>query len=236
MEHGFTWVDALGVPPMLQYFVTSLLVMGVLVAAAVRARTAISGDGAIVPDGGLTARNTFELLTEGMTGLAHSVIGPGSEKYVPLFACFFVFILTSNLMGLLPGFSPPTSNFNITFALGTVSFLAFNYWGFKAQGVAYIKHFMGPVWWLAILMFPLEIISAFVRPFSLALRLFGNMFGDHLVLEIFTGLTKVGIPVVFYLLGTLVCVIQAFVFTLLSVIYVALAVAHGHDDEAHGHH
>lgn len=92
---------------------------------------------------------------------------------------------------------------------------------------------MGPVWWLAVLMFPLEIISAFVRPFSLALRLFGNMFGDHLVLEIFTGLTKVGVPVVFYLLGTLVCVIQAFVFTLLSVIYVALAVAHGHDDDGH---
>ena len=92
-----------------------------------------------------------------------------------------------------------------------------------------MKHFAGPIWWLAVLMVPLELIGAFVRPFSLGLRLFGNLFGDHLVLEIFTGLTKVGVPVVFYLLGTLVTVIQAFVFTLLSMIYIALAVAHEHE-------
>lgn len=130
MEHPFTWVAALGVPAAFQYFVTSLVVMGVIIALAGRARSSITGDGAVVPDGGLTPRNVFELLTEGISGLSHSVIGHGSEKYVPLFACFFVFILTCNLMGLIPGFSPPTSNFNITFALGTVSFLAFNYWGF----------------------------------------------------------------------------------------------------------
>ena len=104
--------------------------------------------------------------------------------------------------------------------------MAFNYYGFKAQGVGYLKHFAGPIWWLAVLMIPLEIIGALVRPFSLGLRLFGNLFGDHLVLEIFTDLTRVAVPVVFYLLGTLVTVIQAFVFTLLSMIYIALAVHH----------
>ena len=139
---------------------------------------------------------------------------------------FFLFILLCNFIGMIPGFAPPTSNFNITLALGAVSFLAFNYYGFKAQGVGYLKHFAGPIWWLAVLMIPLEIIGALVRPFSLGLRLFGNLFGDHLVLEIFTDLTRVAVPVVFYLLGTLVTVIQAFVFTLLSMIYIALAVHH----------
>ena len=111
-----------------------------------------------------------------------------------------------------------------------MSFLAFNYYGFKVQGIGYLKHFAGPILWLAPLMFALELVGTLVRPVSLGLRLFGNLFGDHLVLEIFTGLTKVGVPVVFYMLGTLVSVIQAFVFTLLSMIYIALAVAH-HDEE-----
>ena len=100
------------------------------------------------------------------------------------------------------------------------------------RGVLVAAFFAAP------LMFTLEIISAFVRPVSLGLRLYGNLFGDHLVLEIFTGLTKVGVPVIFYMLGTLVTVIQAFVFTLLSMIYIALAVAHhdgGHDEHAHSH-
>ena len=179
---------------------------------------------AIVPDAGLSARNLFELLVEAVSGLADSVIGQHSGRYVPLLCTFFIFILIANLLGLVPGFTPPTSDFDITFALGICSFLVFNYYGFKAQGVAYLKHFAGPFWWLAVLMFPLELIGVLVRPFSLGLRLFGNLFGDHLVLEIFTGLTKVGIPVVFYLLGTLVSVIQAFVFMLLSMIYIALSV------------
>ena len=187
------------------------------------------GDGAVVPDASLSARNIFELLVESIGGLARSVIGHHSERYVPILATFFIFILCSNLLGLLPGFLPPTSDFDITFGLGVCSFLIFNYYGFKEQGMGYLAHFAGPFWWLAWLIFPLEIIGVLVRPFSLGLRLFGNLFGDHLVLEIFTDLTKVGIPVIFYFLGTLVAVIQAFVFTLLSMIYVALSVAH-HDE------
>jgi F-type H+-transporting ATPase subunit a len=215
-----------------------MLIMGILLFLALKARSELSKDSAIVPDETLSARNVFELLIEAIGGLADSVVGHGAEKYVPLLSSFFIFILVSNAFGLLPGFTPPTSDFNITFALGVVSFVAFNYWGFKAQGVGYLKHFAGPILWLAPLMFVLEMISAFVRPVSLGLRLYGNLFGDHLVLEIFTGLTKVGVPVIFYMLGTLVTVIQAFVFTLLSMIYVALAVAHhddGHAEHAHSH-
>ncbi len=236
MEHPVTWTGLLGITERWQFIATGAFVMAVLVLLGARARQALTAEGALIPDAGLTPRNAFELLVEGITGLCESVIGPESSRYVPILATFFVYILVCNFLGLLPGFVPPTSDFDITFALGVCSFLVFNYYGLRVQGIGYIKHFAGPVWWLAWLIFTLEIIGVFVRPASLALRLFGNLFGDHLVLEIFTGLTRIGVPVVFYLLGTLVSVIQAFVFTLLSMIYISLAVHSEHDEEQHGGH
>lgn len=230
MEHPVTWAYLLGIPPLWQSVVTGLFVMAILLLVAVRARAAVTAEGAIVPDAGLTPRNIFELLVESLGSLADQIIGHGSKTYVPVLSTFFIFILFSNLLGLVPGFGPPTSDFDITFALGIVSFLIFNYYGFKEQGMGYLKHFAGPMLALAPLIFTLEIIGVFVRPVSLGLRLFGNMSGDHLVLEIFTDLTKVGVPVVFYFLGTLVSVVQAFVFTLLTLIYIALSVTH---DEGH---
>jgi len=232
MTHPIFWHEVLGIPdPYGRTFYASI-VMVLLVAFAVLANRRLaaaqaSGE-ALVPDEGLSIRNLAELLVGGISGLAHGVIGPRAKPVVGVFGSFFVFILISNAMGLVPGFSPPTSNFNITFALGVASFLAFNYIGIKDQGLgSYLAHFAGPVWWLAVLMFPLEIIGVFVRPVSLGLRLFGNMTGDHLVLEIFTDLTKVVIPVIFYFFGTLVSVLQAFVFTLLTIIYVSLSMGHG---------
>jgi len=162
--------------------------------------------------------------------MAEGVLGDQAHKYIHLYGSFFLFILAANLSGLLPGFSPPTSNFNVTLALGVLSFVAYNFYAFQELGLAYLKHFVGPIWWLGILMIPLELIDNFVRPFSLSLRLFGNMTGDHVVLEIFTDLTKIGIPVVFYALGAFVSLVQAFVFTLLSMVYVSLAIPHN------GHH
>lgn len=230
MEHPVTWTYLLGIPPLWASVATGLFVMAILLVVAARARSAVSAEGAIVPDAGLTPRNIFELLVEGLGSLADQIIGHGGKTYVPLLSTFFIFILASNLLGLVPGFGPPTSDFDITFALGVVSFLIFNYYGFKEQGMGYLKHFAGPMLALAPLIFTLEIVGVFVRPVSLGLRLFGNMSGDHLVLEIFTDLTKVGVPVIFYFLGTLVSVVQAFVFTLLTLIYIALSVAH---DEGH---
>jgi F-type H+-transporting ATPase subunit a len=236
-EHPVTWTSLIGIPHGdWEYFAIGLFIMGILLILALRARSALQQDAAVVPDETLTARNVYELLVEAMGGLSDTVIGHGAERYVPLMASFFIFILCANFIGLVPGFTPPTSSFDITFALGVVSFIAFNYYGFQVQGISYLKHFAGPILWLAPLMFALEMIGALVRPVSLGLRLFGNLFGDHLVLEIFTGLTKVGVPVVFYMLGTLVSVIQAFVFTLLSMIYIALAVAHhGEEHAEHAH-
>jgi F-type H+-transporting ATPase subunit a len=235
MEHPVTWLWLLGVPEAWQSIVTGLFVMTVLIGIGARARTAITttGEQVIIPDAKLTARNFFELLVEFVGNMAESVIGKGSGTYVPILVVFFIFVLASNMLGLVPGFAPPTADFDITFALGVCSFIVFNYHGFKVAGMGYLKHMAGPFWWLAWLIFPLELVGVFVRPVSLGLRLFGNMFGDHLVLEIFTDLTKVVIPVVFYFLGTLVSAIQAFVFMLLSMIYIALGVqsaAHGHGE------
>jgi len=230
MEHPFTWYDYFVHSKVIpQHTFTALVVTGVLIAAAVLARRSVArAKDSAVPDGGLTLRNIMELSVEFITGVVDGIIGRQGRKFVPLFGSFFLFILCANLMGLIPGFSPPTSNLNTTLGLGLVSFLAYNWFGFRAHGVNYLKHFMGPVLFLAPLFVVLETVSHLVRPVSLGLRLFGNMFGDHLAVEIFTDLSKIGVPVVFYLLGTLVSLIQAFVFTLLSIIYVAMAVSHDH--------
>jgi F-type H+-transporting ATPase subunit a len=230
MEHRpFTWVSVIpGLSDMPGHAATALLVVGLLILLAYLAnrQLAAAGDAAI-PDESLTLRNLAELLVEGVSGMAEGVLGHNGRRYVHLYGSFFLFILCANLFGLLPGFSPPTSNFNVTLALGVLSFIAYNVYGFREQGVGYLKHFVGPIWWLGILMVPMELINNLLRPFSLSLRLFGNMTGDHVVLEIFTDLTKVVIPVVFYMLGAFVSLVQAVVFTLLSLVYVSLAVAHG---------
>lgn len=230
MEHGFSWVQQIPGLAMLEpHTSTALLVMVGLLLFALRARQqlAAAGDG-IVPDQGFSARNIGEVITEFLTNLSESVIGHDGPKYVPLFGSLFVFILGSNLIGLIPGFTPPTDNFNVTLALGVVSFVAYNCYGLQAHGIAYLKQFVGPLLLLAPLMIIVEIFSHLFRPASLAIRLYGNMFADHLLLGIFTDLTKLLIPVVFYILGTFVSLVQALVFTLLTMVYVGLAISHDH--------
>ena len=230
MEHGFSWVGAIpglaAVPP---HLATALLVMvGLsLFALRVRAQLARTPD-PTVPESGFSARNIAEVVTEMITGLAEGVLGHDAPKYVPLFGSLFMFILVANLVGLLPGVTPPTDNFNITLGLGTISFLAYNYYGARAHGFGYLKQFMGPLLLLSPLMIVVEGFSHIFRPASLAIRLYGNMFADHLLLGIFTDLTKVVVPVVFYVLGTFVSLVQALVFTLLTIVYVGLAISHEH--------
>jgi len=238
-EHGFTWMQIIpGVNHLPDHVATAGLVTAVFVGAALAARRQIaSASDAAVPDGSLTLRNFFEVYVEWFTDLVAGVLGPHSRQYVPLYGALFLFILSNNLIGLLPGFAPATANVNTTLGLGALSFVMYNYFGFKTHGIAYLKHFLGPIWWLVFLLLPLEIVDNILRPITLNLRLLMNMFADHLVLDIFTDLTKLIVPVVFYMLGAFVCVIQAFVFTMLSLVYVSLATAgHGHDDEEHAHH
>ncbi|HUU50518.1 MAG TPA: F0F1 ATP synthase subunit A, partial [Nitrospinota bacterium] len=140
----------------------------------------------------------------------------------------FIYILISNLLGLIPEFYPPTINLNTNFAIASIVFIMYNYYGFRENGLSYIKHFTGPMWALAILYFPIEIFSHLFRPVTLSVRLFGNIFGDHNVIEIFQGLIPIGVPVLFMFLGIIVAIMQAFVFALLTIIYIALAVSHEH--------
>lgn len=239
MEHPIFWHSLLpAIKDLPAHTFHAALAMLVVIGFAYRANrqlaVARAAGAELVPDDKLSARNAAELFVGFIRSLGEGVLGDRASRYTSLFGTFFLFILVCNLMGLLPGFSPATSNFQTTLALGFASFVAFNYIGIRDQGLLkYLAHFAGPIWWLAVLMFPLELVGTLVRPFSLGLRLFGNMTGDHLVLEIFTGLTKVGIPVIFYFFGTLVSVLQAFVFTLLTIIYVSLSVGHG---DHHGDH
>jgi len=231
-HHPFTWYDLLpaalqGVLPLQIFFSVVSMVLLVCLALGARRRL-LDSHNAVIPSDRITLVNIFEVLTEFVGGLSDSIIGHKGRAYLSLYGTFFIFILVSNFIGLVPGFSPPTSNLNVTLGLGLISFGAYHYMGIREHGGSYLRQFMGPFVVIAPLFFMIEMFSHMFRPLTLGLRLAFNMFADHLVVEIFTGLTYVVIPVLFYLLGALVSVIQAFVFTLLSMIYASLAISHDH--------
>src|SRR5712691_2436185 len=129
-------------------------------------------------------QQTLELGVLAVRDMLADIVGPHGLKYFPIVMTFAVLILVSNLMGLFPLFMTPTSATSVTFALGLTSFLYYNYVGIKENGLfGHLKHFAGPIWWIAWLIFPIELISNFIRPFSLASRLFGNMFADKKVMD-----------------------------------------------------
>ena len=225
-EHAFTWFSLLPQPDHLEGGVlVALLVLGFGAVVGWRIRRT---EAAIEPEDGVTARNLGEAFVEAMSGLAEGVIGPGSARYVPLLAAFFAYIIVANMVGLVPGLSPPTAEFNMTLGLGVVSFVAYNVYGVREHGLKYVRQFTGPILVLAPLMFCIEVFSHLFRPISLGIRLFANLFADHQVVEIFTQLTYPPIPVAFLFLGAFVGVVQAFVFTMLSAVYISLAVSHEH--------
>lgn len=187
-----------------------------------------SGRQALVPSGKISVKAFFEGVLDFIVSLIEIVMGKGNDRYVPIFAALFFYIFISNIFGLIPGFLPATDNLNTTAAVGFFSFFLYNIYGFKEHGPGYLKQLLGPVIWMAPLMLIIELISHFVRPFSLGLRLQGNMLGDHTVLAIFLNLVPYVVPVLFYALGVFVCFMQAFVFTMLSMIYVSMAVSHDH--------
>jgi F-type H+-transporting ATPase subunit a len=162
-------------------------------------------------------------------------VGPHGLKYFPVIATFGVLILISNLMGLIPGLMSPTAATSVTFALGISSFVYYNAIGIRENGLlGHLKHFAGPIPLLAILMFPIELVSNFVRPLSLGIRLFGNLFGDEQILGTISTLSPKGLllPVFVMPLSLFVAFMQTFIFVLLSIIYIS-EVSH-HHDEHHG--
>lgn len=182
----------------------------------------------------------FDIIIEAILGLMTNMMPrERALRFLPLVSSAAIYILISNLLGLIPGFVPPTQNLNTTLGLGAIAFLYYNYQGIRQVGpVKYFKHFLGPLLPLAPLILVIELISHTVRPLSLGLRLMGNMFGDHQVLFIFMSFGLPLIPLPLMALGLMVCVVQTVVFTLLFVVYLSLATEdhdHGHDEHADGH-
>jgi F-type H+-transporting ATPase subunit a len=197
------------------------LVIAILLALSIAAVSKITR----VP-GGL--QNFMEVCIESLEKLIVDNMGEKGKPFFPLIATLAFFIFTSNIIGLIPGFYPPTANLNTTAACAVVVFFSTHVIGVKEHGFKYIKHFLGPVWWLAPFMFFVELIGHISRPLSLSFRLFGNMNGHELILLIFFGLVPFLVPLPMMIMGVLVAFLQTFVFTLLSVIYIS-----GSLEEAH---
>ncbi|NOZ86396.1 MAG: F0F1 ATP synthase subunit A [Deltaproteobacteria bacterium] len=229
MGHHWTWyslVPGLDKVPAHVTGAATVLVLLTIISLVVRRKYAAS-DGTI-PDQGISLRSIAEVSIEKLIDLTEGVIGKEGRDFFPFLGALFIYIFISNMMGLIPGFLPPTDSLNTNGACAIIVFIYYNYLGFKKNGASYLKHFTGPIWWLAILMIPIEIVGHLARPFSLSVRLFGNINGDHMVLSIFTDLTKLVIPVAFYALGLFVAFIQALVFTLLSMVYINISISHEH--------
>lgn len=227
----FNWTQLISVIGHHYVHVATLLVGAiVLLVLGFFARISIgTGVAAITPAKTFGLKAAFEAIIDFIVSVSDLVIGEEGRGYVPMFSSIFLFIFVNNFLGLLPGMTPATDNINTTLALGIFVFFIYNYYGFREHGVAYLKQFLGPLLLLAPLMVIIEVISHLVRPMSLGLRLQGNMMGDHTVLGLFLDLAPYyGLPIIFYGLGLFVCFMQAFVFTMLSMIYVSMAISHDH--------
>ncbi|MEP7354298.1 MAG: F0F1 ATP synthase subunit A [Acidobacteriota bacterium] len=207
--------------------VMELLVVAILMVAAVLIRTSLSAEN----PGGL--QHVFESIYGFIAQTARDAGVEQPAKFLAYFATIFIFIVSMNLIGIIPAFASPTMSPWVPAGLAVWTFLYFNFAGFSTNGLGYLKHFAGPIWWLAPFMFTIEMISNFIRPLSLTVRLYGNMYAGEQVTLVFLGLTKLVVPVIFMALHVFVSLIQAYVFTILTMIYIAGATAHGHG-EGHG--
>jgi len=176
--------------------------------------------------GGL--QNVLEVVIGGFDSLINEIMGHHGRKYFPLIATLGIFIFLSNVMGSFPGFKSPTSDINTTAAMAIVVFLSTHVVGIKTHGIKYVKQFVGPVWWLAPLMIPIEIVSHLSRPLSLSFRLFGNMKGGDLVLIVLLILVPLLVPLPMMALKLFVYVVQTLVFVLLAMMYIASAAEDAH--------
>ena len=173
-------------------------------------------------------QHVFEVFLGGIRDLMLDVMGPTGLKFFPLIATSALFILTANLLGLIPGFESPTSNLNTTVSMALVVFVMTHIVGVWVHGFKYVKQFLGPVWWMAPIMLPIEIVSHLARPVSLSVRLFGNIMGEDLVLAIILLLVPFLVPLPMFVLMIFTSVIQTLVFVMLSMIYIQLAMAEAH--------
>jgi F-type H+-transporting ATPase subunit a len=170
-----------------------------------------------------------EMLNQFVDGQCGDIIGHHYERFIPLLTAIFVFVLFSNLLGIIPGFESPTADVTVPLGLAVVSFVYYNLHGLRKNGpIGYFKHFLGPIWWMAPLMLIIEIFSHIARILSLTVRLWANIFAGDLVTLAFFSMIPLALPVVFNMLHIFVAVLQAYVFMLLTIIYLGGAVAESH--------
>ncbi len=208
--HSYPWV-------VYTWFVMALLiVLGALAAKSVT----------LVPS---KMQNVFELMIKGLEDFMISLTGEEGRWFFPIVATIFIYIFVCNLIGLVPGFYPPTASLNTTASCAVTVFILTHYIGVKYHGVKYVKHFLGPVWWLIPIVLPIEIIGHLARVLSLSMRLFGNMSGHELVLAILFGLGGAFfVPLPIMAMGIFVSFVQAFVFFMLSIMYFTGSMEHAH--------
>jgi F-type H+-transporting ATPase subunit a len=221
----------------------TLLAGGLLIFAGVLvSRRVATADGGIVPDEGITVRNLVEVIIESLGGLAEDRMGPEWRKYFPLVGTMFFFILVSNVMGLVPGFNGATVDINTTAGWAIISWVFYTVIGVHKHGVGrYFIKFMGPSFFekeiggrtvhfrlLIPIFLPLEILLDLARMLTLAVRLLANMFADHTVIAVWLSLVPIGVPAIFMGLGLIISFLQAFIFALLTMIYIGLALEEPH--------
>lgn len=228
---GFHFAPGHDVIP--NYLVMVMLIVVVLTALSllIRSRLSVENPGKL--------QIVFEDVIRALVGLLEEWIGPKGAQYLPLIGTFALFILFGNYMGLIPGLMAPTSNINVTLGCALTTWVYYHFQGVKEQGAFnYIRHFAMPPGspaWMAPLMFFIEIISHLSRVLSLSLRLFGNIFGEEMVIVILFGIIPFLVPLPMMLLGLVTGGLQAFIFVLLSIIYLQGAVAVEHEHDQHGH-
>ena len=236
---GHKPVDAHAAEPL----AASVLVVLVLIALALKVKPQIADYAkSVIPDDKLTLRTFFEIFIGYFYDMMKDMMGPTrAKKYFPVVGTAACFILFSNVLGMIPGFLPPTASWNVTAGCALVSLLSFTYYGLQAQGMGFIKHLAGP--WMGwpmvpinILIFAIEVLSTFIiRPITLSIRLMLNIAVDHLLLSLLLGIFALFLPLPIMMLGTLVAVVQVLVFCLLTSIYISLA-TEGHEDHEHAPH
>lgn len=199
----------------------SWVVMLVLIVLGIAATKRIS----LVPKG---LQNFFEVLIESLENFVVANMGEDGRKVFPVLVTLFIYILFSNYEGLIPGLDAPTANINTTLSMAVFVFVYYQYWGFKLHGLHYVHHFTGPVAWLAPLIFPIEVIGHFARMLSLSLRLFGNIKGEEIVLVLLFTLAPIVSTVPIYFLFMMLKVVQAFVFFMLTMLYLKGAFEEAH--------
>jgi F-type H+-transporting ATPase subunit a len=208
--------------PITNAFAMELLVFAILIAYFIAVRLTLNVEKPVA------VQHLAEMTHEFVSDQSEQIIGHGFERFTSYLTALGLFILLSNLLGLIPGLESPTANIVVPLGFALVTFIYYHYQGLRANGFAYIKQFLGPVWWLYWLLLPIEIISHLARVLSLSVRLYANMFAGDLLTLVFFSLVPIGIPLVFLGLHLGVALIQTYVFMLLAMIYLSLAVAHDH--------